>query len=122
MDGALIAAAGILLVLAGLHSILGERLIFRVIGRGRAVGDPALSLLSQRRWDALWSTWHLVSIWGVGVAVVLIALGAPDRISLGPTPILAATMGVSAVFWSWGTRLKHPAWLGFLLAAVLLLL
>lgn len=107
--------AGTLIILLGLvHSVLGEVLIFRHVRRGRPLHAEAVELLPQRRWDALWSSWHLVTLLGMGLggALVLTALAA-GRNGTGYVPAIAATFAVASVYWLLGTRGKHPAWVVF---------
>jgi hypothetical protein len=103
-----------MILLAIAHSIIGERLIFDSIKRGRKEHDRAIALLTQRRWDSLWSTWHLVSVIGAGLGAALIAYavehnGVAPR--FGFLGVIATTFGFSTVFWLFGTRGRHPAWI-----------
>jgi hypothetical protein len=111
----LLSIAGILMILLGLaHSVLGEMLIFRHIRRGKARHAGAIELLPQRRWDALWSSWHLVTLLGIGLgsSLLLIAV-APEKAPAPYLSAIAATLAISSVYWFLGTRGKHPAWLVF---------
>lgn len=123
MNGYLLSAGVALLVLALLHSVLGERLIFRHLRAGTPGHAAARELLPARRWDALWSTWHLVSLLGLGLAGAMVAASITvDITKTGGTiaMILAATFAISGVYWFMGTKGKHPAWIGLLVIAALI--
>ncbi len=112
-----------MILLAVAHSILGERLIFDSIKRGRKEHDRAIALLTQRRWDSLWSTWHLVSLIGAGLGAALIAYAAEQNsvaLGFGFLGVIATTFGFSTVFWLFGIRGKHPAWI--IMAAITILI
>jgi len=122
MNIPLLSAGIVLLALAVSHSIIGERLIFRHLRVGTPGHAAARELLPARRWDALWSTWHLVSLLGLGLSAAMITAStysdlknAIDAIAM----ILAATFAVSGIYWLTGTKGKHPAWVGLLVIAVL---
>lgn len=109
-----LAAAAISVLLGLAHSILGERLIFR---RLRADELHADRLLPRLYLEAIRSTWHLVTVFGWGLAAILVWMAYPgaDITTLGVT--LSAFLLVCSVFWLFGTRGKHPAWIVFLLIA-----
>lgn len=106
------------MILLGLvHSVLGEVLIFRHVRRGKARHAGAIDLLPQRRWDALWSSWHLVTLLGVGLGTSLLLIAAgPATKPPAYLWAIAVTFAVASVYWLVGTRGKHPAWL--VLAAI----
>jgi hypothetical protein len=107
--------AGVLLILLALgHSVLGEHLIFKQLNRGADGHSQAIQLLAQRRWDALRSTWHLVSLLAFGLGAVLLVGASLDSATSKLSHILTAislTFAVSTIFWLIGTRGKHPAWI-----------
>lgn len=122
MNWYLFSAGIVLLALAGLHSIIGERLIFRHLRAGTPGHEAARKLLPARRWDALWSTWHLVSLLSLGLGAAMIAAAMENDMTRAvevTAMILAATFAVSSVYWFAGTKGKHPAWVGLLAIAVL---
>jgi len=117
----LLHIAGILVLMLGvIHSALGEVLIFkrlRSTDLTLASGSPALS---PRHLRALWSTWHLASIFGFGLGLTLLifTLYPSDAIKLA-TKGISITFLVSSLFWGLGTRGKHPAWIVFLIISAL---
>jgi hypothetical protein len=117
-------AAGLLLILIGLvHSILGEKLIFRRMRQGGFIpthGGPALREPHVR---ILWATWHVVSVLGFGFAALLLWLAQPAQAQLAQAfiaPTLIATLAASSALVLIGTKGKHPGWIGLLAAAGLI--
>jgi hypothetical protein len=110
--------AAMLAVLVGVvHSVLGERLIFRHQPR---VADSA----RRHRWpfDILWATWHIASVMGLALAAVLWKLAAtPEPSALREFLLLAVALAyaVSGVLVLLGTRGRHPGWVGLIGVAVL---
>lgn len=116
MTSVLVVAGGLIILLAAVHSLLGER---RVFPRLNSLPEPVRASLGERRLAALRSTWHIVSIIGCGLAALLFwfAWARAEAVTTGPLVIIAATFFVSAVFWLYGTRGRHPAWIVLLLTA-----
>lgn len=112
MNQTLLAASVIAVALAAAHSVLGEVLIFRVLRQRQAEDAEALRILSRRRWAAIWSTWHLLTIFGFGFAAVLLGLAQNPAATFPDLRWpLVLTFGIGGIFWVIGTRGKHPAWL-----------
>lgn len=118
--------AGVLtFLLSAIHSLLGEKLIFRHIAKGGLREADALALFPARRWASMRSTWHLVSLMGCGLGALLVAIGTwPTKETSVQTTkaILATTFLVCALYWVLGTRGKHPAWIVMVIIAGLALL
>jgi len=116
----IIVIAGVLtLLLSGVHSILGEKLIFARLRNAGAWSEAALNLLALRRWLAIRATWHLVSILAAGLAALLFATAFGSvRVDL----VLGATFLVAAVYWAIATRFGHPAWIALCGIGALLLI
>jgi hypothetical protein len=116
------ASAGLLCLGLGIvHSVMGEVLIF---SRLRAIpGRQTNHGLSPRHIAVLWSAWHLITLLGFGIGASLLSLAQralpADRLLTAST-ILSLTFLVSAVFWIYGTKAKHPAWLVFLVISALI--
>lgn len=113
MDAWLTAAA-ILLAITGLvHSLLGERLIFRHLRAGTWVPNRGVPPLRARHVRILWATWHLASVLGAGFAVILWGMAATPA---APTrDLVLPALGGACALGAWlvlvGTRGRHPGWL-----------
>ncbi len=110
--------AAVLAVLVGvIHSVLGERLIFR--------HPPRVAVGARRhRWpfDILWATWHIASVMGLALAAVLWKLAAmPEPSALREFLLLAIALAyaVSGLLVLVGTRGRHPGWAGLIGVAAL---
>ena len=119
----LVAASIVLVVLGALHSILGEKLIFRRLERIEGLplaGFPPIIGAKVPPDFALRATWHNLTIFGWTFALIL---GRWDLVTAGGGHFLAQTVAIalliSAVLWAVASCGKHIGWLGFLLAAVL---
>jgi hypothetical protein len=123
MNGYILLAGIVLLLLAAAHSVLGERLIFRHLAPGTPGAVAAQSLLPGRRWLALRATWHLVSILATGLAVCALIVAVPGLAGNNATTVwlvLTLTSAVMGLYWLVATRGGHPAWIGFLLISILI--
>ncbi len=108
MNWGLTAASVLCVLLAVVHSALGERLVFAPLRQNGDWRAEALSLLDRQRWRAIRATWHLISIIGLGIGAVLFVVARGE----GPVAtILGVTFTVAAAYWATATRMKHPAWL-----------
>lgn len=110
------AAAAIVCLLALAHSLLGERfLISRLLRRDdlpRLLGSIDFTRQTLRY------CWHLTTVIALGLAVVLVQIGA------GATPpalvrTLALTLLLSAALAVVVTRGRHLSWVGLLMAGVI---
>lgn len=121
MNTYILAAGIIMMLLAVIHSVLGERLIFRHVSPGTPLGQTARTVLSERRWRALRATWHLISILSAGLSLCAgVAAVRGAAVTVEPAVIMAGTFVVMGVYWLLETRGGHPAWIAFLLIAVLM--
>lgn len=114
MNTYLLISGCLALVLGGIHSILGEFLIFRHLKESYIFSDDESSKLKKRYLNTLWSTWHLVTIFGWGFGAILIVLSFsefPERALNDILLVVSVTFLVSAVYWLFGTKGKHPAWI-----------
>jgi hypothetical protein len=113
-----LVVASVLAVLVGVvHSVLGERRIFRHQPRAADSGRR-----HRRPFDILWATWHIASVLGVALAAVLWKLAAmPEPSTLREFLLLAVALAyaVSGVLVLVGTRGRHPGWAGLIGVAVL---
>lgn len=122
---AYLVAAGCLTFLVGfIHSVMGEILIFhRMRVNGGIIPTQARPILKERHVRILWASWHLVTIFGWGIAAILLwlAFSAPaypvhEWIK---NTVLVSMLAASLVVLI-GTKGKHLGWLGLLGVAVLL--
>ena len=97
--------AGVLAIVLGvIHSILGEVLIFRRLRNSK---------LQIRHYNTLWSTWHLVTLFGFGFGAILIVLSwdnSLDTIIYNISTVISVLFFISAIYWLISTKGKHPAW------------
>ena len=117
----LLLVAGALAAVTGLlHSVLGERLIFRHLRQGRLVPALGAPPLRERHIRILWATWHLASVFGWAFAgvVVRLAFGAAPSSSLVLGAVVFAYLG-GALLVLVGTRGRHPGWLALLVVGSL---
>ena len=116
-------AAGLLTFVIGLvHSVLGERLIFRRMRVEGFVPTNGGQVLRERHVRILWASWHVVTALGWCVAVVLFWLALPSEAHLAQSALskaVAASTLLSSMLILVGTRGKHPGWVGLLVVAVL---
>lgn len=112
----LLAAAGLTVAIAMVHSVLGERRIFRHLWSG---GAPQLSAFQV---GILWASWHLVSLFGLALAAALFCLASPtglvDLPAVLRSAVIASMVGGAGLV-GFGTRGRHPAWVALLAVAVL---
>lgn len=113
--------AGVIAAITGVvHSVLGERLVFRPLRVGGLVPTRDAPPLRERHVRILWATWHLGSVFGWGFAAMLLWL------AFAPTPLPAmvawgiavAYLGGSALVLV-GTRGRLPGWIALLAVALL---
>jgi hypothetical protein len=105
-----LAAAGLCVILLAIaHSAIGERLVLRPLmgWNGQAPDGAKVLSLQQRR--VLRASWHLVSIFGLGCAALLLSAGWSGSFAAA-RPILYVTFLAAALYWLPATRGRHPAW------------
>ena len=119
--------AGILCFVLGLvHSILGEYLIFlRKRNKGCLVPTKVQSDLKEGHLRIIWATWHLASVFGWCIGVILLKIATdPGEMNsgLGAVIIQSAiySMALGAALVLIGTKGRHPGWIVLLLIALLL--
>ena len=111
--------AGLLsVVVAVIHSVLGELWVFKRMRRGTLVPTNGGDVLREPHVRILWASWHLVSVFGLVLATLLVH-GAfrpgPRWVPLA----IAVAMAVASALVYFGTRGKHLGWVGLLGVAVL---
>jgi len=121
--------AGILCLLLGIaHSILGEFLIFKnKRNTGSFIPSKGNADLKEKHLRIIWATWHLASIfgWCIGVLLIRISFNQNELNSNIFDFILQSiiyTMFLSALLVLIGTKGKHPGWVVLVLIGILLLM
>ena len=116
----LLATAAVLATVTGVvHSVLGERLIFRHLRASTLVPSLPAKPLQGRHVRILWATWHLASVLAWAFAALLWMLATHPEAVLSSRSILAAATAAflaGALLVFVGTRGRHPGWVA--LAAV----
>jgi hypothetical protein len=117
-----VAAAIVLLLVGGAHSVLGEVLIFRHLRDHGVVPKNASPPLRERHVRILWATWHVVTIFGLALAAILFHLADPSRepsLRAFAANAIVLSMATSGALVLFATRGRHPGWIGLLGVAVL---
>jgi len=121
--------AGILFFFLGIsHSIIGEYLIFKSKrNKGSLVPSKKSAELKERHLRIIWATWHLSSFFGWCIGAILIKISLEqNELNSNITDfivhsIIYATF-ISSFLVLFGTKGKHPGWIGFLLIGILLII
>lgn len=117
-------AAAILAILVALvHSILGEIMIFRRLRKpGRVIPTDGGERLRGSNVRILWASWHVLTVFGLGMAAILLRLASSARTA--EHDVVAQAIALSMLGGSLlvlvGTRGRHPGWVGLLGVAVLI--
>jgi len=118
--------AGILCFLLGLvHSILGEFLIFKNKRiKGNIVPSKVGVDLRKKHLAILWATWHLASVfgWGIGIILVKISLMGDElhqELTYFILTAIAFTMLLGSILVFGSTNGKHPGWIVLLIIGIL---
>lgn len=116
-------AAGVLAFVIGLvHSVLGERFIFRRMRMNGFIPTNGGQVLREPHVRILWASWHVVTVLGWCIAVALFWLAHPSKAQLvqstASNAIACALLGSSMLVLV-GTKGRHPGWVGLLAAAIL---
>jgi hypothetical protein len=121
----LMAAAGLSVLIALAHSVIGEFRIFRHLRRaGHLVPTEGGLLLREFQVRILWGAWHGLSAMGLGLAGVLVWLDEPAArlASAGRVEwCVAAAMAATGLLVLVSNRGRHPAWLALFAVAALTL-
>lgn len=108
----LVAASALVVVVAVVHSVFGERLIFRQLRSGSVAATLPAPPLRSSHVRILWATWHLASALAIGLAVILGVLAgqpSPDELMLWA---IVGAFAVSGALVLGATRGRHPGWIG----------
>ena len=110
-------------VLGIVHSVLGNILIFRRLGVKNVISAEGDRILRKEHIRTLWASWHLLTLFGWALSAILFTMAwvsAPELLGFYIRWVLITAFLVSAVFWVYGTRGRHPAWVILLLIAIIL--
>lgn len=124
MNVYLLTSGCLAIVLGIIHSILGEFLIFRHLRESELFSDDGNTKLKKRYLNTLWSTWHLVTLFGWGFGAILILLSFSELAEKSLKDLLLVvgiTFFVSSIYWLFGTKGKHPAWVVLAIIALMAL-
>ena len=120
----LIFAAGLLAILIGLiHSVMGEKLIFSRMRNEGFIPTVCKPQLKERHVRILWTSWHLVTVFGWTIGAILFCLASPSYVSSYQEVIgniILISMLFSSLLVLVGTKGMHPGWLGLLAVAILI--
>lgn len=122
LSTAFTSAAILAIVVALVHSILGEIMIFRRLRKpGRMIPTDGGERLRGSNVRILWASWHVLTVFGLGMAMMLLRLASSARTE--EHDFIAQAIAVSMLGGSLlvlvGTRGRHPGWIGLLGVAVL---
>ena len=110
----LLTTAAVLAIATGVvHSLLGERLIFRHLRRSSLVPSLPAPPLQARNVRILWATWHLASVFAWALAGLLWQLAREPGAALSARLVLSASAAafvVGSLLVLVGTRGRHPGW------------
>jgi hypothetical protein len=117
--------AGLLAFLVGLvHSVLGERWVFKRMRAGGVIPTQGGTLLREPHVRILWASWHVVTVIGWCLAALLVWLAlqpaAAERYRF-VSGAIAVAMLASATLVCFATKGKHLGWVGLLAVAMLTL-
>ena len=123
MNTYFIAAAVLAFVVGLVHSVLGEIMIFRRMRKpGRVIPTDGGAILLGSNVRILWASWHVLTVFGWGMAAILVwlsrpASGSADVAVIGHAIEMSMLVGSALVLVA--TRGRHPGWIGLLGVAAL---
>ena len=114
-------AGSIASIVAVVHSVLGERWVFRRMRHDGAIPTNGGNVLREPHVRILWASWHIVSVLGLALAACLFYLATAVMSESAANFLgsaVAIGMLISSVLVFVGTSAKHMGWLGLLLVAL----
>jgi hypothetical protein len=117
MNVYLITSGILCFILGGLHSILGELLIFvRKRKTNKLMSTLVSNSLKERHLRIIWATWHLASIFGFCIGTLLIKIALDQNLVSKDflkfiTISISVSMLCSSILVFTGTKGKHPGWI-----------
>lgn len=121
MNWYFVIAAALAFLVGLVHSVLGERLIFRRLRQDGFVPTNGGKLLGERHVRILWASWHVLTVFGWCIASILLWLSLPSSSTssawfIEQAVVITMLAGSALVFI--GTKARHPGWAGLLAVAV----
>lgn len=117
----LLLIAGLLALVVGVvHSLLGEVLIFKKLRNHTLIPTIAPAPLLEKHVRILWATWHIASIfgWALGILLIKISIGQ-ELASSEYIQYTGWAMFCSGVLVFIATKAKHPGWVGLCMVGIL---
>jgi ABC-type proline/glycine betaine transport system permease subunit len=128
MNSYILIAAIFCIMLGLVHSFLGEYLIFKTKRKkGNFIPSIVSSDLTERHLRIVWATWHLTSLFGLLIGILLFKIASEHsalslRINHFILESITYTMFTASLLVLVGTRGKHPAWVVLILIGIILIL
>ena len=118
MNNGLLTAAGLAVLIAIVHSVLGERyILMRLFRRGELPRLFGSDWFTRR---TLRFVWHITSIAWIGFAALLVLLASDAAPGPGALlTVIAATFFSTALVAGLASRGRHLSWIVFLAIALL---
>ena len=121
MNWYFVIAAALAFLVGLVHSVLGERLIFRRLRQDGFVPTNGGELLGERHVRILWASWHVLTVfgWCIGSILLWLSLSSSSVSSawfIEQAVVITMLAGSALVFV--GTKARHPGWAGLLAVAV----
>ena len=121
MNWYFVIAAALAFLVGLVHSVLGERLIFRRLRQDGFVPTNGGKLLGERHVRILWASWHVLTVFGWCIASILLWLSLPSSSAsaawfIEQAVVITMLAGAALVFI--GTKARHPGWAGLLAVAI----
>ncbi len=122
MNWYFVAAAATATVVSLVHTVMGERLIFTRLRWAGVVPTNGGNVLEAWHVRILWATWHVLTVFGLCMATVLLKLSYPEA-NIASAGFIAQACAIAALAGSAvvaiGTKARHPGWVGLLAVTVL---
>jgi hypothetical protein len=122
MNKYLAAAGGLAFLVGCVHSILGERMIFRRMRTGSVIPTNGGKVIGEGHVRIIWASWHVLTVLGWLLAAALVWLATLPVQLQNQTTLLSAiatAMLVSSALVLVATKARHPGWAGLLGVAAL---
>jgi hypothetical protein len=123
MNTYFIAAAVLAFIVGLVHSVLGEIMIFRRMRKpGRVIPTDGGAILHGSNVRILWASWHVLTVFGWGMAAILVWRSQSDSRGVGDGVIdqaIAISMLAGSALVLIATKARHPGWIGLLGVAAL---